>query len=398
MHRRILAVLSFGHLATDLAQGAVPALLPGFKALFHLSYAGVGFIVLMASVSSSVIQPIFGFLSDRLRLRWLMPLGALLSGVGIVFAVRAPQYPLMLTALLCSGIGVAAFHPEGYRFAGLAAGDRRATGMSYFSVGGNIGYGFGPAVATIALTVGGTFGMSYLLVFSFIGAVLLWRFLSPSQMAQLEAGWAVSPYATVGAVRAAEARTTPLVVLVLLVLFVIMRSWVQVGLASFIPLFFTEVRHFDPRYGGTLASVFLGSGAIGTLLGGPLADRWGRRPQIIVSMGILPPLLWALARLSGIWAFVVAAFAGMALVSTFAVVMVIAQDLMPARIGMISGLLIGFGVGMGGVGVTALGVLADRWGLLAAMDVIALLPVVGLAIAVMLPSERVPASARPVVP
>ncbi|HVI85834.1 MAG TPA: MFS transporter, partial [bacterium] len=152
MNRRILAVLSYGHLATDLAQGAIPALLPVFKALFHLSYAGVGFIVLLANISSSVVQPAFGFLSDRLALRWLMPLGALMAGLGIILSVLSTQYTWTVTLILISGLGVAAFHPEGYRYAGLAAGDRRATGMSYFSLGGNIGYGLGPAAATLALS------------------------------------------------------------------------------------------------------------------------------------------------------------------------------------------------------------------------------------------------------
>ncbi len=395
MHRRLLVVLSFGHLATDLAQGALPALLPGFKALFQLSYAGVGFLVLMASISSSVIQPVFGLVSDRLRLQWLMPLGALLSGLGMALAVLSPQYAPTVALIILSGVGVAAFHPEGYRFAGLAAGNRRATGMSYFSVGGNLGYGLGPAAATVALSLAGVYGMSYLLVFGTVAAIVMWRAVSPRQRAQLEADWAASEYVSSrSAVNAGQGRT-PFVILVLLVLFVIMRSWVTLGLASFIPLYFTGVRHLDPRYGGVLASVFLGSGAVGTLIGGLAADRWGRRPLIILSMAILPPLLWGLVRLDGIWALLAAAVAGMAVVSTFAVAMVIAQELMPARIGMISGLLIGFAVGMGGVGVTVLGVVADHWGLLTAMDIIALLPLAGLAIALALPSDRVSATAGP---
>ncbi len=391
MNRRILTILSFGHLAVDLGQGALPALLPVFKTLFQLSYAGVGFLVLMFSVSSSIIQPVFGVLSDRLRLQWLMPLGALLSGLGMVLAILAPQYALMLGLMLLSGVGVAAFHPEGYRFAGLAAGDRRNTGMAYFSAGGNIGYGFGPAAATVALSLAGVYGMTYLLVVGTIAAILLWYVVNPMQRARLEADWATSEYVGRGAVHA-EQRKTPILILVLLVLFVVLRSWVMLGMASFIPLYFTGVRHLDPRYGGVVASVFLGSGVVGTLVGGVAADRWGRRAMLILSMVILPPLLWGIARLSGIWVLLAAGVAGMAGVSTFAVVMVIAQELVPARIGMISGLLIGFAVGMGGVGVTALGAVADRWGLLTAMDIIALLPLAGLAIALALPSDRIPAT------
>jgi MFS transporter, FSR family, fosmidomycin resistance protein len=388
LNRPILAVLSYGHLATDLSQGAIPALLPVFKALFHLSYAGVGFIVLMANVSSSIIQPAFGVLSDRLRLRWMMPLGALLAGVGMTLAVFSPHYGVMVSLILVSGLGVAAFHPEGYRFAGLAAGERRATGMSYFSVGGNIGYGLGPAVATLALSLAGVYSMVYLIAFSVPAAILLWVMVGPGQRERLEAGWATPASALSGATAGPPAREGSTWILILLIVFVVLRSWVSVGTASFIPLYYTGIRHFEPWYGGTIVSLFLGAGAVGTLFGGIAADRFGRRALLIVSMAILPPLLLMIPRVSGVWTMTAAAIAGMAAVSTFAVVMVMAQDLMPQRIGMISGLIIGFAVGMGGIGVTLLGAIADRWGLQAAMDLTALLPIGALAIALALPSDR----------
>ncbi len=395
VNRRILAVLSYGHLATDLAQGAIPALLPVFKALFHLSYAGVGFIVLLANISSSVIQPAFGFLSDRLKLRWLMPLGALMAGLGIILSVLSTQYAWTVTLILISGLGVAAFHPEGYRYAGLAAGDRRATGMSYFSLGGNIGYGLGPAAATLALTVAGVRGMAYILAFSIPAAILLWQVITPRQRDKLEAAWTTSPgpapLMDTQARRTALARSRGLVFL--LVVFVVLRSWVSTGTASFIPLFFTGVRHYDPRYGGGLVSLFLGAGAVGTLFGGIAADRWGRRASLIFSMAILPPLLLMLTRATGIWLLVATTIAGMASVSTFAVVMVIAQELVPEQIGMVSGLIIGFAVGMGGVGVTLLGAIADRFGLRAAMDITAFLPLAALAIAIVLPTDPLARSA-----
>lgn len=393
MNRRVLAQLSFGHLATDLSQGALPALLPLFKTQYHLSYTDVGLVVLVANISSSIIQPAFGILSDRVQMRWLMPAGALISGTGIILAVSATHYSVMMAMIFLSGLGVAAFHPEGYKFAGLASGARRATGMSYFSVGGNLGYGLGPAAASIALHFAGARGLFYYVpVFSISAAVILWLAGSPRRRARLESEWHAPaqpparpaagpvPGAPIGGLAAQT-------VLGLLVAFVILRSWVSVGEASFIPLYFTGVRHLNPTYAGLMVSLFLGAGSVGTLFGGMAADRWGRRRMLLVSMLILPPLLWLIPRAVGPAGLVAALVAGMASVSTFAVVMVMAQSIMPQRIGLISGLIIGFAVGTGGIGTTLLGVIADRWGVLRALDFTALLPLAALAIALLLPHD-----------
>ena len=389
MNRRIQAVLSFCHLATDLSQGAIPALLPVFKELFHLSYAGVGFVVLMANVSSSIVQPAFGALSDRLRLQWMIPVGVLIAGTGMTLAVFSPHYSALVGLILLSGLGVAAFHPEGYRFAGLAAGQRRATGMAYFSVGGNIGYGLGPAAASLALSVAGLHGMAYLVVFSVAAAILFWQTIRPGLRERLEAEWVGPASVDVPAkTRGSDGRQNVTRMLVLLIAFVVLRSWVSVGTANFIPLYYTGIRHIDPRYGGMIVSLFLGAGAVGTLFGGVAADRFGRRTLLIFSTAILPALLAMLTRTTGIVTIIAATIGGMAAVSTFAVVMVMAQDLIPERIGMISGLIIGLAVGMGGIGATMLGVIADRWGLGTAMDVTALLPLAALGIALAMPSDR----------
>jgi FSR family fosmidomycin resistance protein-like MFS transporter len=260
--------------------------------------------------------------------------------------------------------------------------------MSYFSVGGNIGYGLGPAAATLALSLAGVYGMLYLIAFSIPAAILMWRMVDPKQRARLEADWVSPSSTTPGAARGSTAPKDSNWILFLLIVFVALRSWISSGTANFIPLYYTGIRHLDPRYGGTLVSLFLGAGAVGTLFGGMAADRFGRRNLLIFSMAILPPLLLMLTRTGGLVTWAAATIGGMAAVSTFAVVMVMAQDLIPERIGMISGLIIGLAVGMGGIGVTLLGAIADRWGLQTAMDITALLPVAGFVIALALPSER----------
>lgn len=380
----MLATLSYGHFATDLSQGAIPTLLPVFKTQYHLSYTDVGLIVLMANISSSVIQPIFGILSDRIALRWLMPAGVFLAGTGIVLAVRSPTYAVMLAMVFVSGLGVAAFHPEGYKFAGLSSGESRATGMSYFSVGGNLGFGLGPAAASIAISLAGRDGMMFIIALGIPAAILLWRVTAPDERQRLEAAWNAPASASPSPAGGQMLRTSS-VIIGLIMLFVVIRSWISVGVSSFIPLYFTGVRHTDPRFAGVLVSVFLGAGAAGTLLGGPAADRWGHRLMLVLSMAILPPLLWILPRASGTLALAVALIGGMAVVSTFAVAMVMAQSLIPGRIGLISGLVIGFAVGTGGIGVTLLGAIADRWGLASAMDVTALLPIAAVVVALLVP-------------
>jgi len=388
VNRRILVSLSYGHLATDLSQGAVPALLPVFQSQYHLSYTALGLVVLIANVSSSVIQPVFGLLSDRIKLHWLMPTGALVAGAGIALAVLARSYATMVGMIFVSGLGVAAFHPEGYKSASLASGARRATGMSYFSAGGNLGYGLGPAAASFAISLWGEYGICYIIPFAIAGALVLWRIVMPwAASAHVDIATATPAGQRIQGGRAVSSGAGATGILILLVTYVVLRSWISTNTSSYIPLYFTGVRHLAPTYGGIVVSVFLGAGAVGTLLGGIAADRWGHRRMLIVSMAILPPFLWAIPRLAGVWPLLAALISGMAVVSTFAVAMVMAQALFPQRVGLISGLIIGFAVGMGGVGVTALGGVADRWGVLRAMDVTTLIPLVAAAVALFLPRE-----------
>ncbi len=159
-----MATLSAGHMFTDVAQGSVPALLPFLVAKDHLSYAAVSALVLAATISSSVIQPVFGHLSDRRSLPWLMPLGPALGGIGIALAGLAPNYGLTFAAIVLSGIGVASFHPEGSRFANYVSGARRASGMSLFSVGGNIGFALGPVLVTPLVLAFGLHGTVFVLI------------------------------------------------------------------------------------------------------------------------------------------------------------------------------------------------------------------------------------------
>lgn len=382
--RRAMAVLSTGHLFTDLAQGSVPALLPFLYARDHLDFATLSALVLAATISSSVIQPVFGHLSDRLSLPWLMVLGPALGGLGIALVGVLPSYGLIFAAVLVSGIGVAAFHPEGSRFANYVSGERRASGMSLFSVGGNLGFALGPALMTPALLAFGLHGTLLILVPTWLMAAVLVHelprlaaFRTDVVAGKVQRGshqdhW--GPFAILGGVIA-------------------VRSFIYFGLVTFIALYWVHVLHTGKAFGSAaLVAVLLG-GAAGTLIGGPLADRFGRRAVLIGSMVLLPPLVVGLLLSGPVLGIVFAALIGAATISTFSVTIVMGQEYLPGRLGVAAGVTIGLSIGLGGVGAPLLGLLADAHGLRAVLEVIAVLPVVALALTLALPRGEI--SARP---
>jgi len=369
-----MAALSSGHLATDLAQGSLPALLPFLKAEFDLTYTMASALVLAATISSSLIQPVFGLWSDKHASLWMLPAGVALAGVGMAAASVAPTYPLILLAVLAAGIGVAAYHPEGSKFASFASGAKRASGMSFFSVGGNIGFALGPVYASALILALGLNGGLLLAVPGLVVAAGL-LFLLPYL-----GGFAPdrSP-SHAGTVAKSEPRG-----LVLLLVVVGLRSVAHMGLFTFIPLWEIHKGH-GAAYGTFVLALFLFAGAVGTLLGGPLADRFGRRPVLRGSFVVATPLILLYVLLGGPLGVVAVTLSGAAVIGTFGVTLVMSQEYMPNRVGMASGLSIGLAIGLGGVAALVLGALADTIDLRAALVAAALGPAFALAVSLLLP-------------
>jgi MFS transporter, FSR family, fosmidomycin resistance protein len=375
---RGMTALSSGHLATDLAQGSLPALLPFMTERFDLTYTMVGALVLAATFSSSLIQPAFGFWSDVRGALWLLPAGVALAGIGIAFASIAPSYALVMVGVLASGLGVAAYHPEGSKFASYVSGRRRASGMSLFSVGGNVGFALGPLVASFfVITLGlGLDGGVFVAVPGLVVAALL--VLALPHLSAFAPDEAVQADRTAAPV---NWRGTWLLLAI-----VGLRSLAHMGLFTFIPLYEIS-RGESAAYGTRMLALFLFAGALGTLLGGPLADRVGRRKVLLGSFIVATPLIVLFVLAGGVVSAVALFFAGMAVVGTFSVTIVMSQDYMPGRVGMASGLSIGLAIGLGGVAAVSLGVIADAVDLETAVLVTALGPALSIVLTLLLPSS-----------
>jgi len=370
-----MAALSSGHLATDLAQGSLPALLPFLKTEFDLTYTMASALVLAATISSSLIQPLFGLWSDVRGALWLLPAGVGLAGVGMALAAAAPSYPLTFLAVLAAGIGVAAYHPEGSKFASYASGSRRASGMSFFSVGGNIGFALGPVYASALILA---FGLNGGLLIALpglavaTGLVLVLRYLA-----------SFAPDESPREQRAAAAKTETRG-LVLLLVVVGLRSVAHMGLFTFIPLWELHNGHGE-AYGTFVLALFLFAGAVGTLLGGPLADRFGRRPVLRGSFIAAAPLILVYVLVGGPIGVAAVTLSGACVIGTFGVSLVMSQEYMPGRVGMASGLSIGLAIGLGGVAALVLGALADTVDLETAVLATAIGPTLALGVSFLLP-------------
>jgi MFS transporter, FSR family, fosmidomycin resistance protein len=382
--RKGIAALSSGHLATDLAQGALPALLPFLVVKFDLSYTMAAALVLASTISSSVIQPAFGLWSDTRGALWLLPTGVAVAGVGMALAAVAPSYPLVMLAVLAAGIGVAAYHPEGSKLASYVSGARRASGMSLFSVGGNLGFATGPLLASgVIVAFGLTGGLLIALPGLVVAAMLL---------ASLPYLSAFTP--EVERVDEAPDESGQPRALTLLLAVVGLRALAHMGLFTFVPLWEIHKGH-SATYGTALLGAFLFAGALGTLATGPLADRFGRRRVLGWSFAAATPLILVYVIAGGAVGAVALALSGAAVVGSFGVTLVMSQEYMPGRVGMASGLSIGFAIGLGGVAAVCLGALADAVDLQTAVLATAAGPAVGLLLTFRLPPARRPRVAEP---
>jgi FSR family fosmidomycin resistance protein-like MFS transporter len=371
-----MSVLAGGHLGTDFASGSLPALLPFLTDRFSLSYTLAATLMLASTMSSSVVQPLFGLWSDRRGAIWLLPAGVALAGVGIALASAASSYWLALPLVVVSGLGIAAYHPEASKFAAYVSGSNRASGMSAFSIGGNIGFALGPIVATPIVVALGLRG-GLLLALPGLALAVVLVVLTPFLRAFV-------PERSVERRTAGDDRYGPLAILLGVIAF---RSLAWFGLLTFVPLWEVSQGH-SKAHGNHLLSLMLLVGGLGTIAMGPLADRVGRRPVLVASLAAAGPLLFVFVEFGGLVAAFALALTGISVIGTFGVTMVMAQEYLPRHIGLASGLSIGLSIGLGGIAAVALGALADAVDLRAALYVCAAAPLAGVVLTLLLPPSR----------
>lgn len=371
------------HLINDLLQSLLPALYPMLKGTFSLDFWQIGMITLTNQVTSSLLQPFVGLYTDKRPHPYSLPVGMGFTLIGLVLLATATGYAGLLVAAALVGIGSSIFHPESSRIARLASGGRHGFAQSLFQTGGNFGTSLGPLMAAFIVLPRGQGAVGWFTLVALAGIAILWRigrWYWTTGIARQRAHTPASPH---GVLPRARVR-----LLLLVLLGLVFSKYVYISsFVSYFMFFLIERFGISPQQAQFHLFAFLGAVAAGTFIGGPVGDRFGRRPVILGSIvGILPFAL-ALPYLSLVWTTVLSMVIGLILSSAFSAILVYAQELVPTRVGLVSGLFFGFAFGVAGVGAAILGWAADVVGIVTVFRWCAWLPALGL-IALWLPDIR----------
>lgn len=354
-----IAVLSLGHLVNDMYVGFLPALLPLLILRTGISLTAAAALSSMLSVFTSMAQPVFGHTADRMRRPYLSAFGPLLTAVFFSMIGFADSYGALMVCIVCAGIGTAAFHPQSASLAGRSSGRQSGLGMSLFVTGGNIGYYLGPVVIMSIVTL---LGLKYSYIAILPGVIITFFLirLLPHLPQTVRQQTAQNPIHLIPH----QWRT-----FILLFFISVCRSFVVSGFNTFIPIYLQQRQYAPMMYAAGL-TIFGLPGAAGSLLGGSLSDRFGRKTVLFVSVAGALPFLYLFLKLHGIPALICLGIGGFFILSSIPVVIIMAQELLPGRINTASSLVMGLSWGIGGTLVTPLGVVADRFGLSTALTLL----------------------------
>ncbi|MDQ0230378.1 MFS transporter [Metabacillus malikii] len=384
----ILFIIGLCHLLNDSIQSVIPAMFPILEKSMGLTFTQLGIIGFALNMVSSVMQPVVGIYTDKRPLPYALPIGLTFSMFGVLGLAFAPSFLTILISVIFIGLGSAVFHPEGSRVAYMAAGNRRGLAQSIYQVGGNSGQALAPLITALILVPFGQFGSIYFTIVAAIAVAFLFYIakwysgrlqLSASSMSKGKSVRKQQQSTTISkAIRHA---------IIIIILLIFARSWYASAISNFYTFYAIDKYQLSIAQSQIYIFIFLLMGAIGTFIGGPLADRFGKRNVIIVSLLATVPLTLLLPFAGPTLAMITLAFIGLILMSSFSVTVVYAQELVPGKIGTMSGLTVGLAFGMGAIGSIALGALIDNIGLTPTMVSVSFLPLIGI-LAFLLPKDQ----------
>ncbi|GGC79688.1 MFS transporter [Chelatococcus reniformis] len=372
---RVLAAISFSHLLNDLLQSLLPAIYPILKVSYNLDFAQVGLITLCFYLTSSLFQPLVGFYTDKRPSPFSLAIGMGCSLLGLLLMAVASSFSMILIAAMLVGSGSAVFHPEASRVARMGSGGRHGLAQSFFQVGGNVGTALGPLLAAFIVVPRGQSSLAYFSVVALLGMFVLFHVgrWYRDHVARMRAkGPAPAGFGAV------VPRNKLIATLIVLGLLIFSKFFYTASISTYYTFFLIHKFGLSVPEAQLYLFLYLGAVAVGTIIGGPLGDRFGRKPVIWFSiLGVLPFSL-ALPHADLTWTPVLTVIIGLILSSAFPAIIVYAQELMPGKVGMIAGLFFGFAFGMGGIGAAVLGELADATSIEFVYKVCAFLPMIGL--------------------
>lgn len=386
----ILGAISFGHLLNDTIQSLLPAMYPMLKRGFGLDFGQIGLLTLTFQCTASLLQPVVGSYTDRRPQPYSLAVGMGVTLTGVLLLASARSFGALLGAAALVGFGSAIFHPESSRVARMASGGRPGFAQSFFQVGGNTGSALGPLAAAFVVLPRGQSSIAWFSAAALLGMIVLWRVGRWYRQHQAPGA---RPRPRSGGGRPALSTGRVRVTLAVLIALIFSKYFYLTSLTSYYTFYLIARFHLSVQSSQLHLFAFLGAIAAGTLIGGPLGDRFGRKYVIWGSiLGVLPFTL-ALPYANLFWTGVLSVIIGLILASAFSAILVYAQELMPGRVGLISGLFFGFAFGIAGIGAAVLGHLADHAGIRFVYQVCSFLPALGL-LAAFLPNLEAGASDR----
>lgn len=375
MALRVLAAISFCHFLNDMMQSVIPAIYPILKSAYRLDFGQIGLITLTSQLTASLLQPLVGLYTDRRPTPYSLAMGMGSTLVGLVLLSMAPTFAVILVAVALVGVGSSVFHPESSRVARMASGGQHGFAQSLFQVGGNTGSALGPLLAAFIVLPGGQRSIAWFSAAALVAIIVLSRIGS----------WYKARRSVIAKAKelAHEAHLhlssqKVAVALAILIALVFSKYFYLASLTSYYTFFLISKFHVSVRTAQIYLFIFLGAVATGTIVGGPVGDRIGRKYVIWWSiLGVLPFTVM-LPYVSLFWTGFLSVIIGLVLASAFSAIIVYAQDLVPGKVGTVSGLFFGLAFGMGGIGAALLGRLADATSIDFVYRVCSFLPVIGL--------------------